>query len=217
MELVTYTARLFVYEVQRRHTDVDDMLAWCARRKRGLDSVVLGSLMEAAAASFAPQRADEIWNALVHKFQVKANFLAYTAYAKAHLLAGQPQNAVKIIDEMIQDRDNSMDYKLAIDYLQALLILYHSSLSSVHLPTIMQFLDKGSTIVAGRSATSGKRTWRSLENLSQQLIASPQTLCLKDLLISRLAKESVMASWENYQAGTNYLSTTRHLKGSAKL
>ena len=211
--IVAYTARLFVYEVQRRHADVDTMLAWCAHRNRRLDSVALGSLIQAAAVSFDPERVDAIWNAFVHKYQVKANFLAYTAYAKAHLLAGQPQNAVKIIDEMIQDRDNSMDYKLAIDYLQALLILYHSSLSSVQLTTIVQFLDKGATIVAGRSAKSGKTQWRSLENLSRQLIARPQTLCLKDLFITMNAKESVMASWENYQAGSNYLLYSRHLNG----
>lgn len=215
--VVTYAARLCVYEVQKRHAEVDNMLDWCARGKQELNSVVLGTLIQAAAASFDPERADSIWNAFVHKYQVKANFLAYTAYAKAHLLAGQPQNAVNIIDEMIQDRDSSMDYKLAIDYLQALLILYHSSLSSVHLTAIVQFLDKGATIVAGRSAKSGKTQWRCLQNLSQQLIARQQTLCLKELFISMNAKESVMASWENYQAGTNYLSSTRHLEGSAKL
>lgn len=132
-------------------------------------------------------------------------FLVYTAYAKVHLLSGQPQNAVSIIDELMQERKGDMDYKLAVDYLQALLIMCHSSLSSAHMTSLHQFLDKGATIVARKSAKSGKQNWKSLKMLSQKLLSSPENLCFKDLLVTSTASQSLMQDWENYQAGTNYL------------
>lgn len=203
--MVTYTARMFVYEMQGRHTEVDATLKLCLQRNLDLNAVVLGTLMEATAARVDPKRADALWEALVHPSQVEPNFLVYTAYAKVHLLSGQPQNAVSIIDELMQERKGDMDYKLAVDYLQALLIMCHSSLSSAHMTSLHQFLDKGATIVARKSAKSGKQNWKSLKVLSQKLLSSPENLCFKDLLVTSTASQSLMQDWENYQAGTNYL------------
>lgn len=202
--MVTCTARMFVYEMQGRHTEVDATLKLCLQRNLDLDAVVLGTLMEATAARVDPKRADALWEALVHQSGVEPNFLVYTAYAKVHLLCGQPQNAVSIIDELMQE-GKGMDYKLAVDHLQALVIVCHSSLSSAHMTSLHQFLDKGAAIVARKSAKSGKQNWKSLEILSQKLLSSPQNLCFKDLLVTSIARQSLMHDWENHQAGTNYL------------
>jgi hypothetical protein len=71
--------------------------------------------------------------------------------------------------------------------------------------SLHQFLDKGATIVARKSAKSGKQNWKSLKMLSQKLLSSPENLCFKDLLVTSTASQSLMQDWENYQAGTNYL------------
>ena len=188
-----------------RHTEVDAILKLCLQRNLDLNAVVLGTLMEATAARVDPKRADALWEALVHTSQVEPNFLVYTAYAKVHLLSGQPQNAVSIIDELMQEGKVQMDYKLAVDYLQALLIVCHSSLSSAHMTSLHQFLDKGARIVARKSAESGKQQWKTLEVLSQKLLANPKSLRFKDLLSTRTANQSLMQDWENHPAAANYL------------
>lgn len=116
--------------MQGRHSEVDATVKLCLQRNLDLNAVVLGTLMEATAARVDPS-------------QVEPNFLPYAAYAKVHLLSGQPQNAVSIMDELMHEGKGDMDYKLAVDYLQVLLIMCHSSLSSAHMTSLHQFLDKG--------------------------------------------------------------------------
>ena len=61
-----------------------------ARQRLSPDEVLLGGLLQEAAAHFNWKRADDIWQLFQTQHQVKPNFLTYTAYAKAHLLAGRP-------------------------------------------------------------------------------------------------------------------------------
>ena len=203
--VVTYGARLSVCELQGRHRDVDDLFQQCTKQHVELDSVLLGDLVECAASLLDIKRADFLWETLTVHYHVQPNFLTYSVYAKAHMLAGQPQSAVKIIDDMLGARQGPMDYKLAIDYLQALLLVAHSSLSPCDLKRIRKFLPEGAGVVNGKSARSGKQNWRSLRAVSLQLLSDPQKPCFKDLLVTKIAKDSVMTGWVDHLAGTSYL------------
>ena len=200
--VVTYAARMFLCEMQGRHTEVDDTLERCLGEGLQLNEVVLGTLIEATAARVDPQRADVLWHALLH--HVEPNFLAYAVYAKVYLLAGQPQESVHIIDNMMEGKE-PMNYRLAVGYLQSLLIVCHSSLSSPFLRSLSQFLEKGAAIVQCESSRPGKQQWNALEVLSKQLLSKPQDVCFQDLLVTPIATQSLMREWKNHKAGSNYL------------
>eukprot|EP00438_Fugacium_kawagutii_P005589 Skav209408 [mRNA] locus=scaffold2187:122689:123888:+ [translate_table: standard] len=217
--IVTYAARICLCEMQGRHDEVDDTLETCFNRNLRLNTVVLGGLMNCIAARLNPRRADEIWTRFAQRYQVKANHIAYNAYAKVHLLSGQPQRAVSIIDEMME-RNYRMSYQLAIDYIQALLIVCHSSLSSSNIASLREFLPKGSAIVASNPPTSargppGNVQWKALEDLCHKFISSPRSMHFKSLLYTRHARKSLMRTWENetHQAGANYLKAPRKFGG----
>ena len=154
---------MFVYEMQGRHTEV-----WCYTQallavKPWSECGCAVNVNGGYSSTSWPKASGCTLGGTCSPLSSWTKFLVYTAYAKVHLLSGQPQNAVSIIDELMQERKGDMDYKLAVDYLQALLIMCHSSLSSAHMTSLHQFLDKGATIVARKSAKSGKQNWKSLK------------------------------------------------------
>ena len=202
--MVSYYAMLSVCEMQRRHDEVDKLLMECSERKFPLDEVLLGDLVARATTAFDCKRADVLWRTLVDQYQIQPNFLAYAAYSQAHMAAGNPQQALKIIDEMIQAGRGPMNYKIALDYLQSLLIVCHSSMSPLHLERLSTFLQECGEIVRQRSAQSGKKQWTAMKMMSLKLI-SGGTPRFKDLLFARHAKTGIMKTWANHLAGSNYL------------
>eukprot|EP00438_Fugacium_kawagutii_P016223 Skav233271 [mRNA] locus=scaffold4476:174763:175422:- [translate_table: standard] len=196
---------MHVCEMQGKHAEVDDTLETCFNRNPGLNTVVLGGLMNCIATRLDPQRADEIWTRFVHRYQVEANNIAYNAYAKVHLLSGQPQGAVSIIDEMMEG-NNPMNYNVSEGYTQALLIVCHSSLSSSNMASLKEFLQNGSKSPDSRTA---KMQWKALKDLCHKFMSSPCSLRFQDLLSTPNARKSLMRTWENetHQAGANYLKT----------
>ena len=87
---ITYAARTCLCEQRCEYQAVSDLLMQTARQRLSPDEVLLGGLLQEAAAHFNWKRADDIWQLFQTQHQVKPNFLTYTAYAKAHLLAGRP-------------------------------------------------------------------------------------------------------------------------------
>ena len=145
---VTYTCMMALCEVQGRHDAVNDLLRqFKSVGGHELNVVVLGSLLEQAAYLFDSRRADDIWSTLVVQEHVEPNFLAYTTYAKAQLLEGKPERAVEIVDRMLCEHGD-LDYKLAVDYLQALLIVCHSCMSIDRLKQLEDFLTQGGAVVS---------------------------------------------------------------------
>ena len=212
--IISYTAWLSLLERQGRHGDVDHLLhqlGGYSKTNIKLDEVVLGDLISCATRSRDAKRADKIWQILVGRYKVKPSFLAYTTYAQAHLLAGYPQNTLRIIDAMIPkqrgpaDFRHSMDYKLALLYLQTLLIVYHSSMSLADGARLQAFLPKGAAIVEKKSAKGAKAEWKALEAMGQKLLASDHKPSFKELLIKTHARDSLMKTWKNHRAGANYL------------
>ncbi|CAE7479904.1 unnamed protein product [Symbiodinium natans] len=203
---VTYAARMCLCEQRGQHASVADLLTQTMLQRLSPNEVVLGGLLEGAAASFNWKRADEIWHLLVHSHHVEANFLGYTAYAKAHLLAGRPQVSVEIIDAMLARDTCRMDYKLAVEYLQALLLVCHSSLAEADIQRLTTFLDEGATIIARESAQSGKKAWKTLASQASKMIADPGSVRFEDLLGTMNTRElSIMKDWQSCRAGSGYL------------
>ena len=204
--LVTYAARMNVCEQRRQQDQVLDLLAECRVQRLAPNQVVLGGLLDQAAGHCDWKRADDIWRLLVEGQGVDPHFLAYTAHAKAHLSAGRPHMSVHIIDTMLKSSQHKLDYKLAVDYLQALLLVSHSSLAATHIQQLATFLEQGRKIVAEKSARSGKQAWARLSSQAFKLIEDPESVPFKDLLVTRNACEhSVMIHWENRPAGSDYL------------
>ena len=166
---------MYVCEHRGKHESVIHMLTQTSCQRLPADEVVLGALLEAATASSGWKRADELFHLLVSQHEAQPNFLAYTTYAEAHVLAGRPQNSVQIIDEMLTSNATRMDYKLAVEYLQALVLVYHSSLAATDLQKLTEFLMAGSKILESESASSGKEQWRQLTLEAEKL--TPR-LCL---------------------------------------
>lgn len=202
---VTFTCMMALCEVQGRHDAVNDLLRQFKREGHELNAVVLGSLLEQAAYLFDSRRADEIWSIMVIQQHVEPNFLTYTTYAKAQLLEGKPERAVEIVDHMLLLKQGDLDYKLLVDYLQALLIVCHSCMSIERLKHLEAFLRQGGAIVRALSAKSGKENWRRLEAKAKELISGAKELRFSDLIVTYTARSSVMKGWEDHPPGSHYL------------
>ena len=203
---VTYAARTCLCEQRGEYQAVSDLLMQTVRQRLSPDEVLLGGLLQEAAAHFNWKRADDIWQLFLTQHQVKPNFLTYTAYAKAHLLAGRPHVSVRIIETMLSTDTCKMDYKLAIEFAQALLLVCHSSLAPSDTERLTTFLGEGAKIIAKESAGSGKDQWQDLTSRAERLMADPSSVTFADLLITMNARElSVMKSWPNYPPGSGYL------------
>ena len=195
---ITYAARTCLCEQRCEYQAVSDLLMQTARQRLSPDEVLLGGLLQEAAAHFNWKRADDIWQLFQTQHQVKPNFLTYTAYAKAHLLAGRPHVSVRKIETMLSTGNCNMDYKLAIEFAQALPLVCHSSLAPPDTQRLTTFLDEGAKIMAKESAGSGRDQWQDLTSRAERLMADPGSVTFADLLITMNARElSVMKSWPN--------------------
>ena len=221
-DIMSYTAWLSLLELQGKHDDVDNLLFELgegAKQHLTLNEVTLGDLISraktAATSLCDTKRVDLIWQTLVGRYKVKPHFLAYTTYAQTHLLAGHPQNTLMILDDMLQNQKGpkderlAMDYRLAVLYMQALLIVCHSSMSRADSARLQAFLPKGAAIVEKKSAKGGKAEWKKMEALARKLLSNGKKPFFKELLVNDVARDSHMKSWKNHRAGTKYLPETK--------
>lgn len=135
------------------------------------------------------------------------NLMSHNNRAKVHLLAGRPGKVLEIYDHAITDFVAAMrqDYKVAIIYAQAMLLLCHSSLDSPSMERLRKFLvlslDKGPSSPKGVT-----EDLLDMDSVANKLVSTPQSVFLRDILIDWRVKElSVMAEWANFPAGSNYL------------
>ena len=212
--IVTYAVWLGLCELQGRRDEVDALMLQCWKQGLKPNEVILGDLIARAASLSDSRRADVLWETFVVQHKVEPHFLAYTAYAQVHLLTGSPQKSLGILDDMIKAGQVkrkfklSIDYRLANTYLQALLIVCHSSTSFSDGARLADFLDTGAEIVRKKSSAEGKALWKVLEALSEKLLYGPKRPRFKDLLVSKHAKNSSMKTWGNHLAGTKYLPSS---------
>ena len=89
-DILSYTNLLSILEQCGQYGEVDSHLREMSHsRSVSANEVLLGNLINEAAAVHNWKRADDIWKLLVHKLNVEPNRICYTAYAKVHLLSGQ--------------------------------------------------------------------------------------------------------------------------------
>ena len=76
---MTYTPFLSLLERAKKYDKVDKMLHKMMSEGLFVNHVVLGDLVNAAGSVGDWQRADRIWQMLIHEFKVKPNNISYTA------------------------------------------------------------------------------------------------------------------------------------------
>ena len=199
------TAHLAFLEHYRRCDEVDAILA----RTHAVDVVLLGSLLNCTASHRDWQRAEVLWETFSRR-EVEPNLMAHNNRAKVHLLAGRPGKVLEIYDHAITDFVSAMreDYKVATIYAQALMPVCHSSLDSASMERLRKFLilslEKGPL-----SPKSVTEDLLDMDSVAKTLVSTPENVFLRDILIDWRVKElSVMAEWENFPAGSNYLEGT---------
>ena len=172
------------------------------------DPVALGGLLNAAANRCDAARAREIWDTF-RLTGLRPNMICYATYSKAHMLAGNPNKAVDIIEEMEGESVADMNSKIVVDCGQCCLIVYHSSPSESNQQRLLKFLVRGDEIIAADGRGNAKNEWKKIKKTADQLLADATALKLHDVLCEWKAQTaSLMKDWENFAAGTDYLKKT---------
>lgn len=203
---ITLCTYVLFLEQFGHHEEVDALLEGRQNdSKQLLNQVLLGSLLNSAAVRGAWRRAEAIWRHGVRQ-KVEPNVICHDARAKAHLLAGRPTFAVKVLQGAIKENAASADSefcaRLVQTYVQALLVVCHSSLDLDDLHHLAKVLQHGMT----RPRTTVHMILQKMQKAIQVLRTRPSQLRLHDVLIEWNAKEmSAMASWDNFAAGSQYL------------
>ncbi|CAJ1389530.1 unnamed protein product [Effrenium voratum] len=209
-DIVTYCTRLQLLERHGRQKEVDVILRnYLTGPDLSPNAVVLGGLVNAAATNCDWKRADKLWSYLVGRRHVEPHEPAYLAFAKAHLLSGKPAEAACIIEDMLAKGFGADDYKVAVDYLQSLVVVAHSAPTPANLSKLTSALANADLVAAatrGNVPNSARVWWGSLSQVVDALQGGVLELRLKDVLVTSNAKEhSIMKDWENFQAGSAYL------------
>ena len=204
---ITLSAYICFLEQYQQCAAVDSLLeSQDEVMSEAINVVLLSSLLNCLALRQDWQRAEALWDTFM-KRQVKPNIICLSALAKVHLFTGRPREVVAICNNKIPDFVRAMreNYKVASMYAQAFLVVCHSSLDSTATHRLQAFLAQA--LEEGPShPRSFKEDLRRMRQVVEKLLSEPDTVYLRDVLIEWNAKkQSVMAEWENFPAGSNYL------------
>ena len=175
---------------------------------KAIDVVLLSSLLNCAASRRDWLRAETLWEAFM-KRKVIPNIIAHNSRAKVHLLGGRPGKVLEIYDNALAVTDfvRAMrdDFRVAVQYAQALLVLCHSSLDPSAVRRLREFLS-----LSVQKGPPGPKSFRevllSMKSIGDKLVRAPHKVLLHDVLLDVNTREqSVMAKWEDFRAGSNYL------------
>ena len=165
--IVAYCTRLQLLERHGRRDEVDQVL--CSElvgQDLSPNTVVLGSLMNAAAGNQDSKGAEELWAYLVQERHVEPSEPAYAAFAKSYLLSRRPAQTACVIESMLGKGFGSQNYKVAVDYLQSLVIVCHASSTPANLSKLKSALHANADLMTGKSAgkvpKSAKIWWQKL-------------------------------------------------------
>ena len=140
---------------------------------------------------------------------MQANLFCFLARAKGHLLAGRPCAVMHILHKGMEVcglsfRENG---RVVQEYSQSLLIVCHSSLDSAYLQHLRAVLDRGLFSVEEQTSASTRADLQRMKSVAMRLLSEPHDVRFHDLLIEWKAKQqSIMAGWDNFCAGTCYLT-----------
>ena len=203
---ITVSAYIWFLEHYQQCDEVDALLE--SREKavsEAVNRVLLGSLLNSTAARQDWQRADSLWDLFMAK-GVEPDIIQFRALAKVHLLAGHPARVLDIFERLIpRGRDFTEDLRDASVYAQASLVVCHSSLDHMAISRLqaclVESLEQGPA-----SPISIRKDLLKMRRVLDKLLSEPKKVFLRDVLIEFKAREmSVMAKWDNFPAGSNYL------------
>ena len=181
---------------------------------QAVNVVLLSSLLDCIALRKDWERADSVWEQFMAK-GIQPNIIAFRTLAKVHLLAGHPLRVVKIFQSLSSSgTDLTEDSRTTDAYVQASLIVCHSSLDPAAMKRLEAFL-----ALALDKCRKGPKGFREdllkMRQVLEQLLSKSREVYLHEVLIEWKAKEqSVMAEWENFPAGSNYLEDQSAFKNS---
>jgi len=183
---------------------VDELLfIW----KDRITNVFLGGMMDIAAKHSDWKRADTLWDVIVNKLGVKPTAIQICAWSKTHLLCGRPTVAAQILDTLFRSDVQHKNDKHATEYVQAFLLVCHSSPTPTNIDRLQQAVETGSYLIQKDSSRSIKHDWHRLKSVARRLQTAPASLMLHDVLVGWNAKtQSVMKNWPNHAASSNYLN-----------
>ena len=203
---ISFSAYIYFLEHYQQCDVVDALLE--SREEavsEAVNVVLLSSLLNSMAARGAWERADSVWEQFMRR-DIQPNIIAFRTLAKVHLLAGHPWRVVKIFGSLSSSgTDLSDDPRTAHAYAQASLVVCHSSLDLAAMKRLEEFL-----VLALDKCRKGPESIRKdllkMLQVLKKLSSTPREASLREVLIEWNAqKQSVMAGWENFPAGSNYL------------
>jgi len=169
------------------------------------DRVLLGSLVSAAGKRYDPGRVEELWSRITGELAVAPHVIATTARAKAHLLCGFVHNVDLIASGALTA--GVLEYRIASSWIQATLVMYHSSLKRQDLKRLTLALSSSKYCMTSKIQSNDLE---KAVSLSKRLKAEPQKVQLSELLMTLHGKQSRMASWPGTSAaGSNYVFKLR--------
>lgn len=173
-----------------------------------LSYVDLGALVNAAGERRDWRRAEALWDNIVVVQHVKPNVIAYVARAKVHLLCGRVGEAAEIIDDMLRQRLKLNPHAAEL-HIQALLVVYHSSLDILCYKRLSSALLEGERLVVAKGSSEQKKFIAQAKHVVGCIVSHPEQVRLPDVLLEWKAKSSVMVSWDPHVAGSRYIKSQR--------
>eukprot|EP00929_Paragymnodinium_shiwhaense_P052335 TRINITY_DN26221_c0_g1_i4.p1 TRINITY_DN26221_c0_g1~~TRINITY_DN26221_c0_g1_i4.p1 ORF type:complete len:480 (+),score=53.48 TRINITY_DN26221_c0_g1_i4:97-1440(+) len=201
---ITYEAYLLLLATHALHEQVDDLLVRAAHRLFEPSCVSLGALVNAAGEQHDAERVDEVWQLYTLGLGVEPHMLAFVAKAKAHLLCGQPAESVKVLEEMAS-KGHPLNIHGAQLLVQALAVVYHSSLNAGDRARLVASMQKFEQAVQAEPSSVAKGNLEKLEAAVNKLFSRPESLRLHDILVDPNAQRSCMLRWASSAPGSRYV------------
>ena len=207
-QIMQFTPLLSLYEASGQTKRVDQLIHQVVHAHGlALNAVLLGSLINAAGMLYCSERGDYLWHLFTQEHDVRPNEICYVAHAKAHILSGHPASATKIIEEMYRTGVGRESRHAVVAYVQALLIVCHSTPTQGNLLKLKEYMRKWGRVEISEAGQQMQAQWKGLREQVYKLLRQSHPLKLADLLVYHNAKNGRMKDWPNYEAGTMYLCT----------
>merc|ERR1712083_677861 len=94
--------------------------------------------------------------------------------------------------------------ELAECHIQALLVVYHSSLAHEDLRKLNKAFARGAPLIE-QNSTWQRQTLQQMQTVARRVQFRPASVGLHDVLLEWKARRSKMADWQNHAAGNDYL------------
>lgn len=192
-----------VLEENGLHDRVDELLFECAKGTWEVNRVALGALMNASVDQRNWQRSERLWQHIVGAYGVTPASIQYDARAKVLLASARPDAAARVFEDMlVAGVDPST--RTAQNHLQALIVVFHSSLASEDLRRLLGAFAAYESLWADESANE-MHLLRLTIDAFLRLNSKPLGVKLRDVLITLKSQQSDMARWSDSCAGDMYV------------